>query len=101
MDEQLIINDPVIAEDGPATFTGLPSLADQLTIQNSASIFYSYARDTSLSRLFDQQEMQYTLLAPTNRAVMALARKPYVDVLFIKLDCHGSNLEFPSIPKSV
>ncbi|KAF5372254.1 hypothetical protein D9758_005044 [Tetrapyrgos nigripes] len=41
------------------------------------SIFYSYARDTEVSRIFDDVSAKLTLLAPTNKAVMALARKPH------------------------
>ncbi|KAE9392709.1 hypothetical protein BT96DRAFT_830276 [Gymnopus androsaceus JB14] len=66
----------------------MPSLADLLTIESSASTFYSYARELSLSELFSRQlqagftgtEGQgqgLTLLVPTNKAVMALERKPH------------------------
>lgn len=56
----------------------MPSLADLLTIESAASIFYTYARELSLSEMFSrQQETEgLTLLVPTNKAVMALARKP-------------------------
>ncbi|KAJ4470246.1 hypothetical protein J3R30DRAFT_1243062 [Lentinula aciculospora] len=67
----------------------MPSLADLLTIESSASIFYSYARELALSELFSEREGSaqveeqingksgLTLLVPTNKAVMALARKPH------------------------
>lgn len=54
-----------------------PSLADLLTIEPSASIFYSYARELELSSQFSAtDEGKWTLLVPTNKAVMALSRKP-------------------------
>ena len=53
-----------------------PTLADLLTIEPSASIFYSYAREVALSRSFADVDARITLLVPTNKAVMALARKP-------------------------
>ena len=61
----------------PAT-NSQPTLADLLTIESSASIFYSYAREVELSRLFADPDAESTLLVPTNKAVMALPRKPYV-----------------------
>lgn len=56
--------------------THQPSLADLLTIETSASIFYSYARETVFSERFEDDGVKSTLLVPTNKAVMALARKP-------------------------
>ncbi|KAL0579598.1 hypothetical protein V5O48_002370 [Marasmius crinis-equi] len=61
----------------PQTNTGKPTLADLLTIDPSTSIFYSYARELELSRLLNDESAGLTLLAPTNKAVMALARKPH------------------------
>jgi len=52
-------------------------LTELLTLQNSASIFYSYARETELSALFGDEGSRSTVFAPTNKAVMALARKPH------------------------
>ncbi|KAI5118576.1 hypothetical protein M0805_004192 [Coniferiporia weirii] len=52
-------------------------LSDVLTIQNSVSIFYSYARDTSISKLLEDKNALITVFAPTNKAVIALARKPH------------------------
>lgn len=51
-------------------------ISDVLTVQNSASIFYSYARETSLSEVFGRADSRVTVFAPSNKAVMALARKP-------------------------
>lgn len=66
---------------GESTFIPLtkpqPSLADLLTIEPSASIFYSYARELELSAKFDDASVRYTIFVPTNKAVMALARKPH------------------------
>ena len=56
--------------------TSQPTLADLLTIETSASIFYSYARELELSERFGDVDARNTLLVPTNKAVMALARKP-------------------------
>jgi len=53
-----------------------PTLADLLTIESSASIFYSYARELELSKMFNDNIFRSTIFAPTNRAVMALTRKP-------------------------
>ena len=57
---------------------GRPTLFDLLTIEPRTSIFFSYARELELSRLFVNVDSNITLLVPTNKAVMALARKPYV-----------------------
>lgn len=53
-----------------------PTLADLLTIESSLSIYYSYARETDMSQLLTDAKARNTILAPTNKAVMALARKP-------------------------
>ncbi|KAF5312227.1 hypothetical protein D9619_002507 [Psilocybe cf. subviscida] len=57
--------------------TPQPTLADLLTIETSASIFYSYARELELSALLTGTSEKFTVFAPTNKAVMALARKPH------------------------
>ncbi|KAI9512620.1 hypothetical protein F5148DRAFT_1161603 [Russula earlei] len=54
-----------------------PTLFDLLTIEPSSSIFFSYARELQLSRLFSNVDANITVLVPTNKAVMALARKPH------------------------
>jgi len=53
-----------------------PTLADLLTIEPAASIYYSYARETELSGMLSSAAVWWTVLVPTNKAVMALARKP-------------------------
>ncbi|KIJ66584.1 hypothetical protein HYDPIDRAFT_86539 [Hydnomerulius pinastri MD-312] len=65
--------DPVYS---PLT-TAQPTLSDLLTIESTASIYFSYARETKFSQEFDASGQQITLLVPTNKAVMALARKPH------------------------
>lgn len=71
---------PLGSTDMPAPYTpqtnARPTLADLLTIEPAASIFYSYAREIALSELFADVDARITLLVPTNKAVMALARKP-------------------------
>ncbi|KAF8167233.1 hypothetical protein B0H34DRAFT_7182 [Crassisporium funariophilum] len=57
--------------------TSKPTLADLLTIEPSASIFFSYARELELSSMFADQSTKFSLFVPTNKAVMALARKPH------------------------
>lgn len=65
-----------------------PMLADVLTLEPRASIFFSYARESArLSGILagdagdaGSGEKKYTVFAPMNRAVMALPRKPYVYV---------------------
>ena len=58
------------------SFAGPLMLSDILTLQNSASIFFSYARETRFSFAFSDANERNTVLAPTNKAVMVLARKP-------------------------
>ncbi|KZT43863.1 hypothetical protein SISSUDRAFT_1057392 [Sistotremastrum suecicum HHB10207 ss-3] len=53
------------------------TLADILTIERSASIFYSYARETDISLQLVDESRSLTIFAPTNRAVVALPRKPH------------------------
>lgn len=69
--------------DLPIRLHTKPTLADLLTIESTASIFYSYARELELSSMFSQDTehggQMLTLLVPTNKAVMALARKPWVN----------------------
>ena len=60
--------------------TPQPTLADLLTIEPSASIFYSYARELELSSMLSDHDAKLTVFVPTNKAVMALARKPSVAV---------------------
>ncbi|KAJ7118788.1 hypothetical protein C8R44DRAFT_183294 [Mycena epipterygia] len=68
--EQILMASPQVAMQ--------PTLADLLTIEPSTSIFYSYARELTTSTMFsDVDSRPITLLVPTNKAVMALARKPH------------------------
>lgn len=60
----------------PVTYSGKPSLADLLTIETSSSIFYSYAREVEISKLFANLNARSTVLVPSNKAVIALPRKP-------------------------
>lgn len=61
---------------GRPSTTHIPTLFDLLTIEPTTSIFFSYARELELSRLLVNLDSNITLLVPTNKAVMALARKP-------------------------
>jgi hypothetical protein len=68
---------PNIPMDGRRPASSVhPTLFDLLTIEPGTSIFFSYARELELSRLFVNVDSNFTLLVPTNKAVMALARKP-------------------------
>lgn len=60
----------------PVVNSGKPSLADLLTIESTASIFFSYARELEISQLFGDPNARSTVLVPTNKAVIALPRKP-------------------------
>ena len=82
--DQEVLSPPAMAQEPlqdsvftPIT-TAKPSLTDLLTIESSASIYFSYARETAFSKEFSVVDNQLTLLVPTNKAVMALTRKPYV-----------------------
>ncbi|GLB43747.1 putative protein with four repeated domains in the Fasciclin I family of proteins, present in many other contexts [Lyophyllum shimeji] len=75
-EQQIVMSNDVTTDYSPATNTK-PTLADLLTIEPSASIFYSYARELELSAMFSEPSTRSTLFAPTNKAVMALARKPH------------------------
>lgn len=77
MDSQITLGGQNIDGSGrPDSETQKPLLSDILTIQNSASIFYSYARETDTGKLLSKDGARITVFAPTNKAVMALARKP-------------------------
>ena len=73
---------PMNTESAPGEYVpqkhSKPTLADLLTIESSASIFYTYARETELSFKLTDENSRLTVFVPTNKAVMALARKPYV-----------------------
>lgn len=76
VNEQIPLAPADMAEPYAPLTTSQPTLADLLTIEPSASIFYSYARELELSEQFVNSNTKNTLLVPTNKAVMALARKP-------------------------
>ncbi|KAJ6546971.1 hypothetical protein B0H19DRAFT_1163271 [Mycena capillaripes] len=69
--------DQIVVMDTATHQSMHPTLADLLTIEQSTSIFYSYARELTLSTMFSDSDTSTTLLVPTNKAVMALARKPH------------------------
>lgn len=70
--EQMVLpNQP-----GSSLGSAEPTLADLLTIESSASIFFSYARELKLGNILSEKHPEITVLVPTNKAVMALARKP-------------------------
>ncbi|KAF8890092.1 hypothetical protein BD779DRAFT_1518282 [Infundibulicybe gibba] len=71
-----------------------PTLADLLTIDSSASIFYSYARELELSRILSDVDANITVLVPTNKAVMALARKPHQGTSAVEDKIEISEIEF-------
>jgi hypothetical protein len=58
-----------------------PMLSDQLSLEPQASIFFTYARESAkASGILEGGEYngveQFTVFVPTNKAIMALARKP-------------------------
>ncbi|KAF6748342.1 hypothetical protein DFP72DRAFT_992239 [Ephemerocybe angulata] len=77
-----------------------PTLADLLTIENSASIFYSYARELELSKGLSDKSFKMTLFVPTNKAVMSLARKPHEGNMPVGGSIEISDAEFDSIVKN-
>jgi len=76
-----VLQEEQIVMDAKDQYTPLthskPSIADLLTIEPSVSIFYSYARELELSNIFSDKKSVFTVLVPTNKAVMALSRKPH------------------------
>jgi len=74
--EQIVFPNILMDDNRPAPNIR-STLFDLLTIEPGASIFFSYARELELSRLFVDGNSNLTLLVPTNKAVMALARKPH------------------------
>jgi len=61
----------------PAVSSTTQTLADLLTIEPSASIFYDYARGVDLGSKLNDKSTMITVLVPMNKAVMKLARKPH------------------------
>lgn len=78
MDDSPAIQSPLVGQSGSGSFVAEDGLmlSDFLTKENSLSIFYTYARETQLGQLFESQGSRITVFAPTNKAVMALPRKP-------------------------
>ncbi|KAJ7596269.1 hypothetical protein C8J56DRAFT_916982 [Mycena floridula] len=76
-----------------------PTVADLLTIEPSASIFYSYARELPLVDIFSQLNSNLTLLVPTNKAVMALSRKPHQGPSSPPSDIEISEEDFDKLSK--
>jgi hypothetical protein len=80
--DQMVLSSPNVGSEpsSPDVFLPVkhsqPSLQDLLTIETSLSIFFSYAREIEASGLFANETAMTTLLVPTNKAVMALSRKP-------------------------
>lgn len=75
-DDQIVMSAGLGEPDYTPTVTPQPTLADLLTIEPSASIFYSYARELELSTIFSDSCSRVSLFVPTNKAIMALSRKP-------------------------
>jgi hypothetical protein len=73
--DQIVIPNVLMDANRPLSHAH-PTLFDLLTIESRTSIFFSYARELQLSRLFVNVDSNLTLLVPTDKAVMALARKP-------------------------
>jgi len=66
----------VMSKAQPAVSDTTQTLADLLTIEPSASIFYDYARGVNLGNKLNDKSSVITVLVPMNKAVMKLARKP-------------------------
>jgi hypothetical protein len=69
----------VMAEDDVPT--RVPVLSDKLSLEPQASIFFSYARESAktsgiLEGVGEYEGQKFTVFVPTNKAIMALARKP-------------------------
>lgn len=78
-DDQVVMSAGLLGQsDYTPSITPQPTLADLLTIEPSASIFYSYARELELSSILSDLCAEVTLFVPTNKAIMALSRKPWV-----------------------
>ena len=75
-DDQIVMSAGLREPDYTPCTTPRPTLADLLTIEPSASIFYSYARELELSSIFSEPSTKVSLFVPTNKAIMALSRKP-------------------------
>ncbi|KAH7101371.1 hypothetical protein BKA62DRAFT_618931 [Auriculariales sp. MPI-PUGE-AT-0066] len=73
--DQVVLDRPA----GSMRTTVLPSLSDILTVQSKLSIFHSYLREVrDIHQRVSGSGSNSTLLAPTNKAVMQLPRKPHL-----------------------
>ncbi|KAJ7243364.1 hypothetical protein B0H12DRAFT_1130838 [Mycena haematopus] len=91
--------DQIVMDTGVAHQSMKPTLADLLTIESSTSIFYSYARELTLSDMFSDSDKALTILVPTNKAVMALSRKPHQGPAPVDPDIVITDEEFDSQSK--
>ena len=80
LDQPLQMPDPTSSDEYASM---APMLSDELSLEPQASIFFSYARESAkLSGImsgageYGSGSTKFTVFVPTNRAVMALARKP-------------------------
>jgi len=89
----------IVMDSGVAHQPMKPTLADLLTIESSTSIFYSYARELTLSNMFSDSAREITILVPTNKAVMALSRKPHQGPAPVDDDVVITDEEFDSRSK--
>ncbi|KAF4602888.1 hypothetical protein EYR38_003292 [Pleurotus pulmonarius] len=99
VDDQLPMTDAHHKPSYEPLTSSKPTLADLLTSESSASIFYSYARELELCAIFSDEGVNNTLLVPTNKAVMALHRKPHQGPETVSGDVTISEEEFDSISK--
>lgn len=78
--EQVVLHQPGPAVDEFARKESRPSLSDLLTLQSRVSIFHSYLRELEdiNTRVAGLDGVNSTVLVPTNKAVMALPRKPHL-----------------------
>ncbi|KAK7035774.1 FAS1 domain-containing protein [Favolaschia claudopus] len=88
----------VVMDSSAAHQSMKPTLADLLTIESSTSIFYSYARELTLSNMLSSTGA-VTIFAPTNKAIMALARKPHQDPMPVDDDIVVTEEEYDSRSK--
>ncbi|TFY71804.1 hypothetical protein EVG20_g1205 [Dentipellis fragilis] len=102
LDEQIALpaDSGIMPEtEQPTVLHSQPTLYDLLTIEPAASIFFSYARETEMSRLFEDINAKSTVLVPTNKAIMALTRKPHQDPEPVHDDIEISEQEFDARSK--
>lgn len=72
-----LVNEQVVMGKAQTNlFHSTQTLADFLTIEPTASIFYDYARGTDLGNKLSDKSSMITVLVPNNKAVMKLAKKP-------------------------